>query len=450
MMEVLTRNKWIAFGAAAIVSICIAIAASRPALQTFIENAGVNIPTGDVLVDYATGMGWAFVLLLSILVWPVPSAHKRMLVSAWILKCFVALAVMLPYEERYYGLDCWTYFQQAHASLVELVPGLGRGGSEVVVGLGALHLVIGPDSYHAMKLSFAMFGLVAVYLLYRSAELMVGQFAPLFFWGLTLYPSVLFWSSILGKDPVILAGIALHVWGLVNVVVRGRNGYLVAVLAGIGAVSAIRIWMGPILILPCLLILGARIKHIVWRSTAVILVGLALLSLAPLTADRLELDKASDLFEATKNVSRGWDRANSSMQMDGAPESLWDLILFTPESMFIAYFRPLPGDVPNLFGWFAGFENLALLAVSIWALLRVRLSYFRHHLFLWGLALLLTWGLAYSVLSYKDLGSAARYKLQILPILLGIIVFLMRQPSMSRLDRLAGRAGDLSLREVFR
>jgi hypothetical protein len=164
----------------------------------------------------------------------------------------------------------------------------------------------------------------------------------------------------------------------------------------------------------------------------------------------LELDKASDLFEATKNVSRGWDRANSSMQMDGAPESLWDLILFTPESMFIAYFRPLPGDVPNLFGWFAGFENLALLAVSIWALLRVRLSYFRHHLFLWGLALLLTWGLAYSVLSYKDLGSAARYKLQILPILLGMIGFLIRQPSMSRLDRLAGRAGDLSLREVFR
>jgi len=301
-----------------------------------------------------------------------------------------------------------------------------------------------------MKLSFAMFGLVAVYLLYRSAELMVWKFTPLFFWGLTLYPSVLFWSSILGKDPVILAGIALHVWGLVNVVVRGRNGYLFAVLAGIGAVSAIRIWMGPILILPCLLILGARIKHIVWRTTAVILVGLALLSLAPLTADRLELDKASDLFEAARNVSRGWDRANSSMQRDGAPESLWDLILFTPESVFIAYFRPLPGDVPNLFGWCAGFENLALLAVSIWALFRVRLTYFRHHLFLWGLALLLTWGLAYSILSYKDLGSAARYKLQILPILLGMIGFLLRRPSTLHCEGLAGRAGDLSFREAFR
>jgi hypothetical protein len=446
MIQVFAQNRWIRIGAAVLVSAGVAVAVSRPALQVFIENAGINIPTGDVVVDYAQGIGWAFALLLSILVWPVPAAHKRMLVWAWIVRCFVALVVMLPYEQRYYGLDCWTYFQQAHAGLAEIVPGLGRGGSEVVAGLGALHLLVGPDSYHAMKLSFAMFGLVAIYLLYRSAELLVGRFAPLLFWGLTLYPSVLFWSSIMGKDPVILAGIALHIWGLVNMLVRGRYGYLVAVLAGIGAASAIRIWMGPILILPCLLILGARIKHIAWRAAAVILVGLALFSLAPLTADRLELDKASDVFEATRNVSRGWERANSSMQLDAAPESLWDLVLFTPESIFIAYFRPLPGDVPNLFGWLAGFENLLLLIVTIWALFRLRLVYFRHQLFLWALALLFTWGLAYSVLSYKDLGSAVRYKLQIMPVLLGMIGFLLRQHTVKAVPLAAGNPhGKLAL-----
>ena len=58
--------------------------------------------------------------------------------------------------------------------------------------------------------------------------------------------------------------------------------------------------------------------------------------------------------------------------------------------------------------------------------------YFRHHLFLWGLnLLLLTWGLAYSVLSYKDLGSAVRYKLQIMPVLLGMIGFLLRRPALN-------------------
>jgi hypothetical protein len=40
----------------------------------------------------------------------------------------------------------------------------------------------------------------------------------------------------------------------------------------------------------------------------------------------------------------------------------------------------------------------------------------------------MTWGLFYSVVAYKDLGTAVRFKLQILPIMLGLIVFLLRRP----------------------
>jgi hypothetical protein len=419
-------QRWMILAVSVAGSMVIAFVVSRPELQRFIENSGVNIPTNDVLIDYGKALGWASVLMLSILAWPVRWEHKKMLLAAWLVRCFICLVVALPYEERYYGLDCWTYFQRSHAGFGELMPSLARGGTDVIVGLGALHLEIGPDSYHAMKLSFAMFGFVAIYLFYRSAELLLGRVSPLVFWGLTLYPSVLFWSSIFGKDPVVLAAIALHVWGLVNVITRHKNGYLFAVLAGIGAASAVRIWMGPILLIPCLLILGMRIQHLAWRVAAVALTGLALATLGPATVDRLELAKASDLLEATRNVNRGWERANSSIAAESGPESLWELALFTPESMFIAYFRPLPGDVPNLFGWLAGIENCGLLAGSIWALFRFRFAYLRQDLFLWGTALLLSWGLAYSVVAYKDLGTAVRFKLQILPILLGIVGFLMR------------------------
>jgi hypothetical protein len=225
---------------------------------------------------------------------------------------------------------------------------------------------------------------------------------------------------------VILAAIALHVWGMVKVMVEGKNGYLLAVLTGIGAASAVRIWMGPILVVPCLLILGARIKNLAWRFAAVVLIGLTLATLGPAAADRLEIAKASDLLEATKNVSRGWE-ANSGLRMDNGPDSLWELVLFTPERMLIAYFRPLPGDVANLFGSLAGFENLGLLIVFIWAVFRLRPAYLRNHVFLWSAGLLLCWGIAYSVVAYKDLGTAVRFKLQILPILLGMIGFLIRQ-----------------------
>jgi hypothetical protein len=344
------------------------------------------------------------------------------------VKCSVALVVMLPYEQRYWGLDCWTYFQRAHLGFAELSPRLMRGGADLVIWLGALHLKIGPNSYQAMKLSFALIGLMAVYLFYRAGELLVGRYSPFVFWALLLYPSVLFWSSILGKDPLILAAISLNVWGVVNVAVRGRNRYLIAVIAGVGAASAVRVWMGPILVLPCLFVLGARIRHVGWRITAVLLIACALSILAPATIDRLQLDKAADLLEATRTINEGW-RSNSSLQVNAELTSVWDLLLSTPEKIFIAFFRPLPGDVPNLFGTLAGFENLALLLLSAWALLRLRLRYFRNHMFLWGTVLLVTWGLAYSVIAYKDLGTAVRFKLQVLPILLGMIGYLIRQPA---------------------
>ncbi|SRR5579884_1854911 len=398
---------------------------SNPALYRFIEDSGVNIPTADVLTDFTWGIVWACLLLASIALWPVPWRHKKILGLAWVVKCVVALGLMLPYEQRYYGLDCWHYFQRAHLGLAGIGADLWRGGAEVVCGVGALHLAIGPDSYHAMKLSFAFLGLAGLYLFYRAAEQLLGRPSLMVFWAITLYPSILFWSSILGKDPVILLAIGVHVWGLVNLMQRGKHGYLVAVLGGIAGASAVRIWMGPILILPCLLLLGTRIKHLAWRIVAIAIICAALAVLGPATLSRFGLDQTADLVEASRTLATGWDRANSSLAHDVEINSLWDLILFTPQGLFSAYFRPLPGDVANLFGWLAGFENLGLLALSIWAALHFRFSLLKNSFFSWGLGLLITWGLAYSVIAYRDLGSAVRFRLQILPILLGMIGHLL-------------------------
>src|SRR5262249_49491135 len=144
-------------------------------VQFFIENSGVNIPTANVTRDYGWGVVWACVLLSFILIWPVRWEHKKMLAGAWLLKWFVALVVMLPYEARYWSADCWTYFQRAHYGFAELTPRLINGSSDLIIWMGAVHLAIGPDSYHAMKLSFALFGLLAVYLFYLAAEALMAQ-----------------------------------------------------------------------------------------------------------------------------------------------------------------------------------------------------------------------------------------------------------------------------------
>ena len=175
------RSHWMMFVAASAACLGMAYLISEPALPGFIEDSGINIPTSDILRDYGDGILWACVLFIFVLAWPVRREHKKMLATGWLVKCLVALVLMLPYERQYWGLDCWTYFQRAHSGVGGMLAGAGNNGSNIVTGLGALHLQIGPDSYHAMKLSFAMVGFIAVYLFYRAAEVLLDATLHLFF-----------------------------------------------------------------------------------------------------------------------------------------------------------------------------------------------------------------------------------------------------------------------------
>src|SRR2546425_10476381 len=75
----------------------------------------------------------------------------------------------------------------------------------------------------------------------------------------------------------------------------------------------------------------------------------------------------------------------------------------------------------------AGVENVSLLLFASFAALRARLRDFRDPVVLWAVALLGSWGSLYAFLSYSNLGSASRFKLQILPVLLLLLLYLPRR-----------------------
>src|SRR5206468_2250615 len=90
------------------------------------------------------------------------------------------------------------------------------GGTRTMVGICQLHHAILPDSYHMLKVSCSMFGFIAIYLFYRAAVKWLKAEDPRIFYVLALYPSILFWSSILGKDPVMLLGVAVYAYAVVS------------------------------------------------------------------------------------------------------------------------------------------------------------------------------------------------------------------------------------------
>jgi hypothetical protein len=90
--------------------------------------------------------------------------------------------------------------------------------------------------------------------------------------------------------------------------------------------------------------------------------------------------------------------------------------------MFTALFRPLPGEISNAFGILAGLENLALLTIFLVAIKHFRSTELKNPVVLWGVLLVLVWTLAYAFISYQNLGGAVRFRLQILPIFLGLLL----------------------------
>ncbi|OLD95659.1 MAG: hypothetical protein AUI36_46090 [Cyanobacteria bacterium 13_1_40CM_2_61_4] len=133
-----------------------------------------------------------------------------------------------------------------------------------------------------------------------------------------------------------------------------------------------------------------------------------------------------EVMDTADALARALAMGGSGQEPPRPLTSVGSVVTFLPLGLFTALFRPLPGEVPNPFGVMAGVENVALLLFAAFAALRARLRDFRDPVVLWAVAVLGAWGSLYAFLSYSNLGSAARFKLQILPVLLLLLLYLAR------------------------
>jgi hypothetical protein len=423
---------------AATVAFAALFAGALDPLLRAVATAGRFLPAHALETDYIAGVLWAIALGASILVWPVPSRDRLTLVVVWAVKVIVTLVLMLPYEWNYPTLDAYGYYSVAlqPAPDWELV-GLGAG-TENVSALTWLHNQVIPGSYHAAKVSFAMCGLLAVYVFYRAARIADHRASPRLLYGLALFPSILFWSSILGKDPLILLGIALYCLGVVGWRRHGRGSYLMWALAGAALAVAIRLWMGVILAAPLAALVVLRARGVLARTGWLVAGALILYVGTRLFWQRFALETVSDIVSTANTWSQGWAEGGSAQLIESEFTGIRSMIAFVPKGMFTALFRPLPGEVMNPFGLLAGLENAVILALLARAVVRTRWAELRDPLVLWAILLILVWAAIYGFVSYQNLGTAVRFRLQILPVLLLLLLYLGR----------ARGGGDLATAEV--
>jgi hypothetical protein len=406
------------------------VLAALPLGHELVVTAGHYIPSRDLTGDYVRGVLWAAALGLTLLLWPVSTPDKRALLWLWAAKVEMALGVMLVYEWSY-GLDAYTYYFVGQPAVYVDEPLVYGRGTEIMYWLSHLqweYLVA--ESYHAMKVSFGYVGLLGAFLFYRAAATYLRSHDQRILFLIGLFPSTLQWSGILGKDPLSFLGMGAYAYGVV-LVWRGRLRYGVLLAAlGIFGAAATRPWMLLIMLAPLGVFAlnafkGAGVKIVVaLLSFAAFMVALFLFS------DRLQIASMDDVVQKTELISQSFATGGSANESELAKEnSPSKMLAFAPIGAFSALFRPLPGEVLNVFGLLASLENLVLLLWSIRAVRRSKWRDLADPIIGWAVSLVLIWSVVYGFVSFHNLGTGARFRLQIIAIFVCLVSYLGRERS---------------------
>lgn len=271
-------------------------------------------------------------------------------------------------------------------------------------------------TYLDFFLLFQAFGFFGIALLMRTIEELwneVNVRQPLFSYALLLCPSLHWWTTGIGKDAPFFLAIVLGIWASLQL--RQRLAWMVL---SIGAILAIRPHIA-LLVLAALFVMALTEQRVAfWRRTALgIATGLgiwgAIATMQTLNIDITNPETLSFAMEVRENVLNSADSGDS--RVDGA----------YPVRVLSLLFRPLFFDAEDMFGYLASVENVLIVLLFAFGLLRLpsllyltrRLAFVRFSL----TAVICIIG--FQALTYYNVGLGLRQKwTMILPFLLVLFV----------------------------
>lgn len=428
----------LAIGIGSLAAVIAGILATR--LLSNMHTLGRYVPQSDLTLEYLQAVVWASVLGGTILVLPLKRDFKAALFLAWAIRCAVTLGISLFLEYNFDIADAYTYYLAPKEAGFYWSGISLNAGTENIMHLVWLHDRVLPESFHLLKVSFSFIGLLAIAVFYRAAVVLLGRDDKRVFVVLALMPSILYWSSIIGKDPVSLLGIAFYVYGTVSWYKTGRLRHIAPLAFGIIIATLVRPWFGPLMAIPLLAVLLGKQRN-GFASGPIVRVLIIVLFLAG-SFVAWQTSRFSESFSSTESLLSTTSSVNLAYASYGDStteavqyRSLSQLILTLPLGIPSALFRPLPGEVPNALGFISGIENLVLVIIALVGFSRIPRAQVKHPLFIWAVLFVGIWAAQYGLTAIGSLGSLVRYRLQILPLFLGILLYLLYSPSLSRTSK---------------
>jgi hypothetical protein len=302
-------------------------------------------------------------------------------------------------------------------------PIVGTGFVRLLTGL--IYTVTGPSILTGF-LIFSWFGFWGLYLFYRAFVLALptGD-AALYAKLVLLLPSLLFWSSSIGKESVITLTLGVGVYGAARILTWSPGGFPLLVV-GLAGTAVIRPHIALLLFLgtaAAYLLRRARPDATVFTPIAkaagvvvLLVIGVLVINYAQafLGVDSLNSQAVSGWLDET---AKRTDQGGSAFTVLGQGTPLQ-----YPLAIITVLFRPLPFEAPNLQAFVTSLESVLLLGIVFWQRGRL-LSIFadlRRRPYV-ALCLVFTLLFCFAFSQISNFGIIARQRVQVLPFALVLV-----------------------------
>lgn len=395
------------------------------------------------------------------------SPLKKFFIPALLLKLVAGVLLGLLYTSYYEGGDTWVYHQEAvklttlfSSSPTDYIKFLLLSQGDVLSSMQyhgeprALFMVkilsvvnlITADNYWLSSMFFSFFSFAGLWLLanrlastYQNRQLAIAL-------SLLFFPSVLFWSAGIIKEPLAVGAMAFLIHSFLGYIFRYKtlNIYLLADLLMLFILWNTKYYYAGLLLLFITAIsLTLYIKKrfaVVGHSPAYQLSIFGLLCvLCLLVATSLHPN-----FYLHRLPSVIYDNYRAFIEKSDVNDVIYyyslepnwpSMLAHSPKALLSGLFRPFPGERTDLLKIVAGVENLLIFLLTISAFFKIPRKLTDEN------RLLLIGAIAYSVvlciflaLSTPNFGTLIRYKVGFLPVLL--LITTLNNPIIEKLNRL--------------
>lgn len=411
------------------VSVAAMFASIVPPFSGLVSLAANNMypyPGPDVHFDFFIGGLLGLLCGVLILFGPFEPTSRPTVLVCWAVKLSSALFLVPVYEYAYgMDLDGYFFFDEKPVNPHNLRFASGTWNVRLLAWM--VFRVIGP-SFHGGKVLFTFVGFIGIYLAYRGAVAFLKEESPKLFMLMSLVPTSLFWASTLGKDPVNLLGVGLYSYGCFHLFDKPRPRLLLPIFAGAALASHVRPYFLPIMGIPLAFAFLAQSRHHVIRLLILPFILAGMNYSVRTFQNAMEVDSFESFAKYQSKVAANWV-GGSSFSLPTIDTPVKALIV-SPFAIFTALFRPTLFEAHNPFAFASALDNTVLLILFFYAIVRSRFREIFKPETIWMSAFVVVWAIMYG-LGTGNLGAISRFKIQVLPVFIVLLVYMARKRQMN-------------------